>query len=535
MPSPPLWIFALSAFLLVYKLGTGHSPMLMEYFYLQSAREMVSHNDWITPIFNGQPRFDKPILLYWLTLASSRLFGMNWIGARFVSSAAALGTAALTYQIGKQLFRESTARWAALVLMTTPLFILFGRNAIPDLTLTFFITLSLFAFLRGTASGPTRTGWLMLFYAAMAMATLTKGPIGILLPGLTAAGMLIARKDRPKLSELCLVRGTLIFFALLVPWFILILLRHGQVYVDYISEVLRKAAVGHERHSWYFYITRLFRDFLPWTLILLTGAAVVRGSDPSDRTALKALFIWMGVVFVFFSLISLKAPRYLLPLTPAFALATAWVLQTAVSSPESLPGRSLRWISLLAACVGFAGSVILFILPRIVTNQTIPVDFSSYAWPAFLFIASAVLLTAAIRGPGRAQAVGLACVMCVGFLTYFALTPQWDGPAPIIDLGRQAKAAHLEGSRIAVYHLHVNEMTFSFGPPVTRLNSPEELQRYLESPEPAYIVMEESVYNQLGKGLRVLFTASGWDRPRWRDGIEIIEEHFYLVTNRPAS
>jgi 4-amino-4-deoxy-L-arabinose transferase-like glycosyltransferase len=535
MPSPPLWIFALCASLLVYQLGTGHSPMFMEYFYLQSVREMTAHHDWITPIFNNHTRFDKPILLYWLVMLSTGLFGSNWFGARFVSAAMGLGVVFLTYQIGKILFSRTTGLWAAMVLLTTPLFIIFARNVIPDLTLTFFITLALFAFLRGIASSPARPSWLMLSYAAMALATLTKGPIGLLLPAMVIGGILTVRKNRPALRELCLIRGTVLFFAILLPWFILILLKHGQDYVDYVSGVLVKAAVGRQRYHWYFYLQRFFQDYLPWTLMLLSGIPLFRRSDPAVRSAVKVPLVWIGIVVVFFSFISLKAPRYLLPMTPALSLATAWVLEHAMTSPKSLPGRMLRGLSFTAAAVGLIASLLLLALPRFVVNHPAPARFSVYAWPVLFAIASIGLLIAGIRGRGRSQAVGLAAVMAVGFFTYFTLTPRWEGPSPVTLLAEKAKADHLEGSRFAVYHLHVNELLFTLGPPVTRLNSPEAFQLFLDSSEPGYIVMDEKHFKKFGDQLRVVFVASGWKGARWNDGIEIMEDRYYLTTKKSPS
>ena len=93
----------------------------------------------------------------------------------------------------------------------------------------------------------------------------------------------------------------------------------------------------------------------------------------------------------------------------------------------------------------------------------------------------------------------------------------------------------LEGSRFAVYHLHVNELLFTLGPPVTRLNSPEAFQLFLDSSEPGYIVMDEKHFKKFGDQLRVVFVASGWKGARWNDGIEIMEDRYYLTTKKSPS
>ena len=157
---------------------------------------MLAANDWVVPVFNGELRDHKPIMLYWLTMASYSLLGVNEFAARFASALMSVGTVLLTYGIGRILFDSSTAVWGALVLATSLVFCLVGRAATPDATLVFCCTLAMYLFVRSAAITPrpatTPSHWrdpfpvshtaALAIYGAMGLAVLTKGPVGLVLP-----------------------------------------------------------------------------------------------------------------------------------------------------------------------------------------------------------------------------------------------------------------------------------------------------------------------------------------------------------------
>jgi 4-amino-4-deoxy-L-arabinose transferase-like glycosyltransferase len=511
--------------------------MFMEYFYLESAREMLNHGDWITPIFNETNRFDKPILFYWMVMLAFKVLGTGLGAARLVSAVMALGVVGVTYGLGKSLYGVPAARWAVLVLITTPLFVLFARTAIPDLTLTFFITLALFAFQRGVASSPPRRSWLFLFYAAAALATLTKGPLAVLLLGLVTAGFLLTWKERPALRELAPGSGIVIFLAIFLPWFVLIVMKHGQAYLDYIWSIQQKAAAGEARYAWHFYLRHFFWDFLPWSPLAAAGLGIF-WRDRRDLTAQQRLPVpWLILIVVFFSLVSLKAIRYLLPLTPAFALLAGWFLDRATRRSGTIEPKALRLVGWITAGLGLLGGGLLAALLTSGREWLGPLSSAGYVWPALLAMTAAGLLAAAVRRSTQGQVFGIAGVAAAGLLAYFSLVPGLSGPSPAAALAGPINAERPSGTSFGVYRMEVNEWVYEVGPPVVSLTGPEDLERFQAAHPSAMIVMTPEDYEKAGARRTVVAHAARPKRLRWKpdgsgslfDRLEQDREDFYLT------
>jgi 4-amino-4-deoxy-L-arabinose transferase-like glycosyltransferase len=515
--------------------------MFMEYFYLESAREMLDHGDWITPIFNETNRFDKPILFYWMVMLSFKIFGTGLGAARLVSAVMALGVVGVTYALGKSLYGVSAARWAVLVLITTPLFVLFARTAIPDLTLTFFITLALFAFQRGVASSPPRRSCLFLFYAAAALATLTKGPLAVLLLGLVTTGFLLTWKERPALRELAPGAGIVIFLTLFLPWFVLIVLKHGHAYLNYIWSIQQKAAAGEARYAWHFYLRHFFWDFLPWSPLVAAGLGIF-WRHRRDLTAEKRFPVpWLIVIIVFFSLVSLKAIRYLLPLTPAFALLAGWFLDRATRLSGTFERKALRLVGWITAGFGLLGGGLLAAALTAGREWSGHVSGAGYLWPVLLAMTAAALLVAAIRNSTHGQAFGIVGVAAAGLLGYFSLVPGLSGPSPAAALAGRINSERPSGTSFGVYRMEVNEWVYEVGPPVVSLTDPEDLERFQAAHPSALIVMTQADLENVGAKRTVVAHAARPKRLRWKsdgsgsliDRLEQDREDFYL-TARPV-
>ncbi|HEY2147801.1 MAG TPA: glycosyltransferase family 39 protein, partial [Pirellulales bacterium] len=211
-------------------LGTSRLWDEDEAEYSRCAREMMARGDWVVPTFNGEPWLEKPVLVYWLMIGSFRLFGPTEFAARFPSAVFAIGTALLTYRLGRRLFRPQVGFWAALILLSSLMFVVIARAATLDSTLIFCTTLSAWAYVRAMPESfwserrrPTRTrrasegdlrkndssslalrasvelesrerlarfravlprSWwsFATMYAPLGLAVMVKGPLGVLLP-----------------------------------------------------------------------------------------------------------------------------------------------------------------------------------------------------------------------------------------------------------------------------------------------------------------------------------------------------------------
>lgn len=195
---------------------------------------MLHSGDWITPHFNFQPRFDKPILFYWLIALAYTGFGIGEYAARFWSATFAAGLTLSIYLFGRQLLGQRGALIAALAFATNVGTVILGRAAVTDMTLALCMTWTLFCFFDAyLATDQTRVSLLLVGYLAMALAVLIKGPIGLLLPGLTVGlFLIIRRRARATLSRLRLPTGLLLFTVIALPWYVLVLRENGWAFAQ---------------------------------------------------------------------------------------------------------------------------------------------------------------------------------------------------------------------------------------------------------------------------------------------------------------
>ena len=179
----------------------------------EKAREILLLHDWITPHENFPVVLDKPIFYYWLVAASYQAFGVSEWSARLPSALAGLGCVALVFFFALRFFGFWEGLWSSLVLVTSLEFYLLARIVIFDMTLTFFTTLSLFSFFYALREEKSRrrTSWLGLMYVSLGAATLVKGPIGVVLPGMVVLVYLLICRKLFLLRELGLHFGIPLF------------------------------------------------------------------------------------------------------------------------------------------------------------------------------------------------------------------------------------------------------------------------------------------------------------------------------------
>ncbi len=185
-----------------------------EQFYTQCGRNMLESGDWITPIFDGKKRFQKPILQYWLVASSYKVLGISPYSARIWAAIFASLGILMTYFIADILFDRKTALLSALILPASCIYFLLARLAYTDMTLSFFITLSLFSFIRGYfligETGDSKK-YFLFFYVSMALSTLTKGHVGFILPILIVSIFIIMTKNYTVLRRMYISKGIMIF------------------------------------------------------------------------------------------------------------------------------------------------------------------------------------------------------------------------------------------------------------------------------------------------------------------------------------
>jgi len=206
-----IWIAALAALVFFFNLGATGLWDEDEPWYATCAREMAERGDWVVPTFNGALFPEKPPLMFWLMIIGYKLFGMTEFAARFWSAVFGVGTALTTYHLGRRLFSAEVGFWAGLIMSSTVMFTVSARAATVDSALTFITTVALAVFATSgsyTASNSHTTRppqqtfvpgpWLSFaaIYAAIGLAVLAKGPVGLLLPVATM-GLFLMIMNRP--------------------------------------------------------------------------------------------------------------------------------------------------------------------------------------------------------------------------------------------------------------------------------------------------------------------------------------------------
>ncbi|MGA9721905.1 MAG: glycosyltransferase family 39 protein, partial [Candidatus Binatus sp.] len=317
----------------------------------------------------------KPLLMHWMAaLIALVTGGVNEFSVRLPSAGLAIAGVIVCYFYVRRLFDNVTALIAALILATTFQYLQAATGARVDMTLTFFMEVAFFEFIL-MAEGLTRRR--MLLYLAIALAVLTKGPIGLILPGLVALIWIIAEKRWTLLREMGLVRGAIVVLVLAGGWYLAALIEGGPEFFrkQILAENLLRFAGGsdfHEGHIHPFYYMELalFAGFMPWTILLpIVGIQAARAPRVLDPR-FKYILVWVVTVLIFFNLPQSKRGVYLLCMYPAFATMVAIYIRQTVVRPE--PARAcVRWIARLS---GFAmlllGSASLVALAILVVRPT---------------------------------------------------------------------------------------------------------------------------------------------------------------------
>ncbi|MFZ5659844.1 MAG: ArnT family glycosyltransferase [Pseudomonadota bacterium] len=365
--------------LLLLGIGAGDSSLwdIDEPNNAQALKEMTSRGDYALPTFNGELRPDKPILNYWVMAGMTRLFGFNEWGLR---AGAVLFGALLVLLMAVQarrLFDAQTGLMAALLGATALHSQVIFRAAVPDPLLIFFVALGLLSWLAGYLNPASRRRDYLLSYAALALAVLAKGPIGVLLPGLIILLFLAWRRDLPHLwREGRLGLGIPLFLLIAVPWYVWAWwasegewLRQflGAHNVDRFLDPME----GH-RGPLLYYLATIPVALLPWSVLLPQALAAPWrrfGARLAQQAPAQAfLMVWALTWIAFFSLAATKLPNYVWPAYPPLFILIALRLVQALRG--ELPLR--RGGALLSMAVLLAAGIALIVAGQVQIPKAVP-------------------------------------------------------------------------------------------------------------------------------------------------------------------
>jgi len=296
--------------------------------YAEIPREMTATGDWLTPRLNGIKYFEKPPLQYWATAAAYKLLGEHQWTVRLWPALTGFAGVVLVYFVGTALFGALAGLYAAVVVAGSLGYIFLGHVATLDMGVTFFMTLTLAGLLLGlreTTTVSQRRVWIHLAWAGMALATLSKGLIGIVLPGSVIAVYILLERNFSLLRRLHIASGAALLLAVAAPWFVSVSIVNPEFFhFFFIHEHFQRflTKVHHRVQPWWYFLPILAFSILPWFITLCDTLPRMwhRRPPPEHFQPQRFLLIWSMVIFVFFSISSSKLPSYILPILPALAL-----------------------------------------------------------------------------------------------------------------------------------------------------------------------------------------------------------------------
>jgi 4-amino-4-deoxy-L-arabinose transferase-like glycosyltransferase len=378
--------------------------------YAEIPREMLAGGDWVVPHLNALVYLEKPPLQYWLTALAFRGLGQNEFAARLCTGLAGYLSLLTVFFVGRRLWGPDAGIRALLFTAASTLFVLLGHQLTLDMLLSCFLLAALSCFLlaqvRRDGAGHWRA-WMLGCWTAMALAVLTKGLIGVLIPAATLGLYLLWQRDWLLLRRLNLRWGVPLFAAICMPWFVLAARKNAQfLNFFFVREHFQRflTPIEHRTEPWWFFVPVLIVGIMAWlpqalhVLFSPRAECVPRGQFDAPRV----LWIWCVFVMIFFSCSDSKLIPYILPAIPALALLCASRKQG--EGRGSLLAGALLSLASSLGILAYASGLWSSVAARPLLLSIRPMLFVTVA---VLALGALTCGTCALRGRPRAALVAL--------------------------------------------------------------------------------------------------------------------------------
>ena len=393
-----------------------------EGLYAGIAGEMGRRQEFFDLTYQGVPYVNKPPLFFWLLNLSTSMWGDHEIALRLPGSLAAVGTIILTYMLGARLVSSTAGFWAALVVATSHVFLWYGRRVLFDSTLTFLVTLALFAWVQVQLLGRS-SRWYLLAFVSMALGAMLKEMHGFFLPLLVMAVYAAIQRDTRMLKDRFFWAGMVGAIAMMAGYAQML----GPGYQHHFNlgkaiqsvwniGLVRTAGPATDGHPLYWYLGMMWADFFPWCALVPSALLLLWRKRPlrSHPTELL-LLVWVLSLFTAFSLATLKREPYLMTIVPGLGLMIGYFYDRAFAPADGVkPMPPLLRVLLVILAVVFAAGMFFGAAPlrrRWLVSSTV-------VSPGFLVIIvslSMLLLYAVIRSRLR-LALGTVGALAVGYV-----------------------------------------------------------------------------------------------------------------------
>jgi 4-amino-4-deoxy-L-arabinose transferase-like glycosyltransferase len=524
LPNHPDWLrvakWSLGCWLVLALWHLGYPALLDpdEAHYAQLTREMLKAGSWLVPLLDGRPYIDKPVLFHWMQALAVKIVGETELAMRLPSALAAIGLFWTTRWAGNRLFDERTGDRGALMFATVPLTFVLASVGLFDMVFTAFLFGAVACLIVSATDARRRVQY--VGYGLLTLAVMTKGPVALLLvAGFFVAGLACGNRCRAALLSLHWKTGFCLVTIASLPWFVWMWARfEGQFIQQYFLAgnlwyVTQPTSFSSRTFNHTLYVSTFLAGFFPWSIILIGGAvdALRRwgptSSNPDGRDrefapAETLLWIWIAVVFLFFSLARFKVDRYVYPAAPACCLlaARAWLSLGANRANHWARSTSgTRWAILaLGLCLiglGVAAALSLFELGLDLPPTAVVIPIGLLAGGTAL-----IVVMVEKRSVSPSLFAGLLAMMIVMYGSAVLIGfPVLERVRPTARIARSLTAQLREGDRVALYRVERwrSSLRYYLMRPVTHLETPSDVQGFLSQPGRGYVVMVKDDYEQL--------------------------------------
>ena len=498
-----LAILALAACLNIYRLGAGSLWDQDETRYAEIAAEIVQTGDPITLHANGEPWYVHPPFYMWLVAATGRVMGFTEFSVRLWSALFSLVGVYATFLLGRAFFGERTGVAAAAILAVTLQYLIQSRLAVFDTVLVAWMLLAFYAFYQGYRRGSR--GDYMRFFLFAGLATLTKGLVGIVLPGLIIAGFVTLRGAWGRWREVPWTAGLVLYTTVGLSWYGVETILHGRPFaasaLGYYTFGRFFGIVENQANPWWLYVPTLALGGFPWSVFWPAAAAWHLRRARADDASLLVLLA-CGGTFLFYTAAATRLPNYILPVYPfaAIGVAALWVPVIERRQIDRTVGVPLGWLVVLMG--------ILFLAVGWYLRSRYPEAYRAHA-DVLLLPAAAIAvgigtaLALAVRGHAFSAFVALGATMAViwiGVLTW--VVPSVETRKPMKFLALAIKSTLRSDDRIIAVGSDVPQsLVFYTGHRVERAERPQDLRAFVCEPGRVFVVLNAATMDALGKTL----------------------------------
>jgi 4-amino-4-deoxy-L-arabinose transferase-like glycosyltransferase len=472
------------------------------------AKEMWTRGDYSVLSLNDHLYTDKPPLFFWAINGFGRLLGgIDEWAARLPSAFSTVLAMLLIEWLGTRLYDRRTGLLGALVFATSLQILERGRWASIDMTLNLFVLSAIVLLWLGRARQGREGIPIAVAWIAMALATLAKGPVGLVLPLIAVIPWALLERDLRFARRVFSPSGVALYLLITLSWFGLFAWRLGFKYAIWVlmhQNVERYVGAWNSTHPVWYYLWRFPVGFFPWILFLPWGIAqALSPEERGRRNAASFLLVWIAAIFLFFSFSTGKRGVYIIPLYPAAAILVARLLALAwgtvagsrqtprpgVPEDDRAAARRLRvpllvWAGL--APLLLAGLVLL-------ARRHYPEILGTAASLGLLMSGGAI--GAAILHERRRTAGAMVCLfgslVLVVLVSTGTFLPWANRRGNIRGFAEQVKSRLVPGAAFATTEEKRDAWVFYTGRFAEEADTPQAIAAYLSRPAPRQLLIED--------------------------------------------